>query len=128
MNQSGAQRVTHLRTEYVQSREIAEKRNIKRRRGLIRRLTAFAVIFTVACSAMLSVLNAQGRQLDQAVSRQSSLEKQISASQDDVAQLKERIQRLHDKKYIGEIARRDYLMSDSDKGEIIFSKPAQEEH
>ncbi|RYL89833.1 septum formation initiator family protein [Sporolactobacillus sp. Y61] len=128
MDQMVSQRVTRLRTEYVQTREIAEKRKKKRRRGLIRRLAAFAVVFTVICTVMAASLVAQGHQMDQALAHKAALEKQIDTSDKHISQLKKEITLLHDDDYIGQIARRDYLMSDQDKNEIIFSRPGQEEH
>ncbi|TGA96534.1 DivIC [Sporolactobacillus shoreae] len=126
MSQAEQQRVMHLRTEYVQSQEIAGKRKMKHRRGLIRRLIAFAVIVGAVCAFMLSSLASQGHQLNSALGQKAVLEKQLSASEQNAAQLKKHIQLLHDNNYIGEIVRRDYLLSK--KGEIIFSKSGKSEH
>lgn len=121
MENAGTQRVTHLQTEYLQMQEIVEKRRRKRRKGLIRRLTAFALIFTAVCVFMISALVSQNNRLNSALAQKSKLEKNLGAQTQSAAQLKQRIDLLHDKNYIGEIARRDYLLSK--KGEIIFSKP-----
>ncbi|GGL64209.1 FtsB family cell division protein [Sporolactobacillus putidus] len=122
MENAGIQRVTRLQTDYVQSLEIIEKRRKKRRKGLIRRLAAFAVAFTAICVFMVSSLVSQTHSLDSAQAQKSKLEKKLSAQNAHDGQLKQRIHLLNDKNYIGEVARRDYLLSKN--GEIIFSKPS----
>ncbi|RYL88192.1 DivIC [Sporolactobacillus sp. THM7-4] len=126
MENARNQRVTQIQTDYVQSQELIRKRKIKRRRGLIRRLAAFALVFTVVCFLMVSSLVSQSNKLNTAVAQKTDLQKKLKASSDDARQLKQRIRLLHDKQYIGEIARRDYLLSG--KGEIIFSKPDHNKH
>lgn len=126
MNEPGSQRVRHLRTDYVQSLEIAEKRLRKRRKGLIRRLITFCVLVIIAGSFMVSSLLSQGHQLAKALDQKTALEKQISMSQKNASQLNKRIRLLHDKNYIGELVRKNYLLSKKD--EIIFSKPGQSTH
>lgn len=126
MNEPGSQRVRHLQTDYVQSLEIAEKRLRKRRKGLIRRLITFGVFVILAGSFMVSTLLSQGHQLAKATDQKTALEKQISNAQGKETLLKKRINLLHDKKYIGELVRKNYLLSKKD--EIIFSKPGQSTH
>ncbi|MCO7176938.1 septum formation initiator family protein [Sporolactobacillus kofuensis] len=121
MESAGAERVTRLQTNYLQSHEMNEKRKKKRRQGLIRRLVAFLVVFAIACTFMISSLLSQSHHLSQALETKAGLQKQLTQSKQQAGELKKRIQLLHNKKYIGEIARRDYLLSN--KGEIIFSKP-----
>ncbi|MDF2909208.1 MAG: DivIC [Sporolactobacillus laevolacticus] len=121
MESAGAGRVTRLQTSYLQSQEMNEKRRRKRRKGLVRRLVAFFVVFALACTFMISSLLSQSHHLSQALETKAGLEKQLVDSKQQASALKKRIQLLHNKKYIGEIARRDYLLSN--KGEIIFSKP-----
>ncbi|MFT8318652.1 MAG: septum formation initiator family protein [Sporolactobacillus sp.] len=113
--------VTPLQTEYLQSQQIVEKRKEKRRRGLFRRLTVFTVLFTIVCVVMAVSLISQSREINNVVKQKQTLEKQIAASTDNAKKLKQHIKLLHNKQYIGEIARHDYLLSK--KGEIIFSKP-----
>jgi Septum formation initiator len=126
MNQPEMQRVRHLRTDYSQSQEIAEKRIRKRRKGLIRRLIVFCIVVILAGAFMFSSLFSQGHQLAKALDQKAALEKQISMSQKNVGQLNKRIRLLHDKNYIGELVRKNYLLSKKD--EIIFSKPGQSTH
>lgn len=113
--------VTPLQTEYLQSQQIVEKRKEKRRRGLLRRLTVFAVLFMIVCAVMVASLISQTREINSAVKQKQTLEKQVTVSTTEAKKLKKRVKLLHNKQYIGEIARHDYLLSK--KGEIIFSKP-----
>jgi cell division protein DivIC len=124
MGSAGAEQVTRLQTNYLQSHEMNEKRKRKRRKGLIRRLVAFFAVFALVCTFMISSLISQSHQLNRVLQTKAGLTKQLDQSKLQAGQLKKRIKLLHDKKYIGEIARRDYLLSN--KGEIIFSKPNQD--
>lgn len=121
MESAGVERVTRLQNNYLQSQEMNEKRKRKRHKGLIRRLTAFFIVFALACAFMISSLISQSHKLNAASQEKISLQKQLNQSKSQAVELKKRISLLHNKKYIGEIARRDYLLSN--KGEIIFSKP-----
>ncbi|MCL1632474.1 septum formation initiator family protein [Sporolactobacillus sp. CPB3-1] len=121
MESAGAERVTRLQTQYLHTHELDEKRKRKRRRGLIRRLIAFFVVFALACTFMITTLFSQSHKLSQAGREKVSLQKQLTQSKSQAVDLKKRIQLLHNKEYIGEVARRDYLLSK--KGEIIFAKP-----
>lgn len=118
--------VAHIRTDYVQSQELYEKIKAKRRKGLIRRLIAFAVIFAIVASFMVSSILSQSNRLSGMAVQKEHLEKKLQSSKKDTKVLKQHIRLLHDKDYIGEIARRDYLLSK--KGEIIFSKPDIDKH
>ncbi|RYM04883.1 DivIC [Sporolactobacillus sp. THM7-7] len=118
--------VTPIRTDYVQSQEILMKRNKRRLKGLIRRLIAFTVIFAAVCFFMVSSLVSQSKKIDAAQAEKSQLKQKVEAADKQTGQLKKRIHLLHDKDYVGEIARRDLLLSK--KGEIIFSKPKTNGH
>ncbi|MDD9150702.1 MULTISPECIES: FtsB family cell division protein [unclassified Sporolactobacillus] len=126
MENAGTQRVAHLHTDYAQSLEIIEKRQKKRRKGLIRRLIAFAVVFVAVCIFMVSSLVAQTHRLNGALAQKAKLEKSLNAQNVYDSQLKQRIRLLNDKNYIGEVARRDYLLSKN--GEVIFSKSSIDGH
>ncbi len=123
MERAGVERVTRLQNNYLQSHELNEKRKRKRQKGLMRRLLAFFVVFALLSTFMISSLISQSHQINEATQTKKSLQKQLSQSKHEASDVKKRIKLLHDKDYIGEIARRDYLLSN--KGEIIFSKPAQ---
>ncbi|WKB35937.1 septum formation initiator family protein [Terrilactibacillus sp. S3-3] len=75
---------------------------------------------------MVSSIFSQSSRLSSTIAQKEHLEKKLQASKKDTKVLKQHIRLLHDKDYIGEIARRDYLLSK--KGEIIFSKPNIDKH
>lgn len=114
-------RIAHLQNEYLQSQQIAEQKRQHRRKGLIHRLMAFAILFMLVCSVMVGSLISQAGKYHRIEGQKQALEKKVNASVAQAEQLKKRIKLLHNKQYIGEIARHDYLLSK--KGEIIFSKP-----
>ncbi|MFD2617459.1 FtsB family cell division protein [Terrilactibacillus laevilacticus] len=112
--------VRHIRSEYVQSQEVYEKFRKKRRKGLMRRLVAFGIVLTVIVGFLTSIISSKSDQIDSKLTQKEHLEQKLRASKEDEKALKHNIRLLHDKDYIGDIARRDFLLSK--KGEIIFSK------
>jgi cell division protein DivIC len=62
------------------------------------------------------------------VIQQQKLEanKELASAASEEKSLQRQIKLLHDKNYIGELAREKYLMSK--KGEIIFASPNSNEH
>ncbi|GAY77660.1 cell division protein DivIC [Sporolactobacillus inulinus] len=98
-----------------------KKRKRKRQKGLMRRLLAFLVVFALLSTFMISSLISQSHQINEAMQTKKGLQKQLNQSKHEASDVKKRIKLLHDKDYIGEIARRDYLLSN--KGEIIFQNP-----
>ncbi|MFT8363598.1 MAG: septum formation initiator family protein [Sporolactobacillus sp.] len=120
------ERVAQLQNGYLQSQQVAMQRRQHRKKGLIRRLSVFAVLFAIICSVMAGSLVSQTGSYHSLQLQKQSLEKKVNASTTEAKRLKKRIQLLHNKQYIGEIARRDYLLSR--KGEIIFSKSENSGH
>lgn len=125
MRYSRTQRIAQVRAESVRPLEMVEKRKRNRRRGLIRRLIAFSVLFGVVAALMLTTLFSQAGRLDAASQQKNQLEKKLTESKKESGQLQKQINLLHDKEYIGEIARRDLLLSGD--GEIIFEVPGGKE-
>ncbi|TCP22534.1 cell division protein DivIC [Scopulibacillus darangshiensis] len=121
MKAEGRSRVAQIRPEYTKSKEIHEKVRRKRRKGLMRRLAAFAVLFMLIVGSMVSYIFTQTGQISEKNAQKEQLQQKLDDSKKQEAKLKHNIRLLHDKDYIGEIARRDFLLSKD--GEIIFSQP-----
>ncbi|MGV3488453.1 MAG: FtsB family cell division protein [Tuberibacillus sp.] len=121
-----SRQVTQIRSEYVASREIYEKVQRKRKKGLIRRLIAFFILMGFVTFGMLHVLNNQSHKLKEMEAEKAHLQKQLNATKEEQSQLKQQIERLNDDEYLGKLARKNFFMSKD--GEIIFTTPKSDEH
>lgn len=118
--------VTQIRSEYVASREVYEKVQRKRRKGLSRRLAAFVVLLGLVVYGMTHVIHAQSVKLDKMEAKRAHLQKQLTTTKDQQQKLKQQIKRLNDDEYLGKLARKNFYMSKD--GEIIFTTPKSDEH
>lgn len=126
MESAKRSRVSQIRPEYARSKQIDDKRRKKHKRGLIRRLVAFAVLFVFVIVSMGTTLTHQAVAIHEKESQKAALAKKVNHSVKKEADLKHKISLLHNKDYLGELARKDFLLSK--KGEVIFSKPGTDNH
>lgn len=122
----GGERVTRIRTEYIASQEIYKKKQRKRRRGLIRRLAAFIILFGLVIGGMIHVVQAQSHKAHELEAQKEQQKEQLSRVKGEQKALKQQIKLLHDDNYLGQLVRRDLYMSK--KGEIIFASPDIDKH
>lgn len=118
--------VTQIRSDYVASREVYEKVQRKRKKGLIRRLAVFVILLGLVIFGMVRVLHAQSVKLDKMEAEKEHLQKQLTSTKEEQQKLKQQIQRLNDDDYLGKLARKNFYMSKD--GEIIFTTPKSDEH
>ncbi|TLS35000.1 septum formation initiator family protein [Pseudalkalibacillus caeni] len=111
-----------MNSNYVQTKQFQEKARQRRRRGLVRRLTAFAIIALVMSGVFLSIFTSQAATLNEKLDEKQKAQAELKEMQKKEKMLKEEIQQLNNMEYIGEIARRDYFMSKP--GETIFKLPS----
>ncbi|PRO64399.1 FtsB family cell division protein [Alkalicoccus urumqiensis] len=121
MKEKPSSQVRRLTTEYVERKEEQEEHQRRRMRGLKRRLTAFAVVMAFVLISTSVILFQQHQTLNQSEQEQLQLEEQLAQLEADEADLKNEIELLHDNEYIGELARRDYMLSRP--GETLFQLP-----
>ncbi|MBM7646452.1 cell division protein DivIC [Scopulibacillus daqui] len=126
MNPTGKFGVTPINTDYVTSKEIYERKMQKRRKGLIRRLTVFAIIMAVVVGSMVSVILSQRSQINKKETERAQLEKKLKEEKHSEKAYRSKIRLLHNDDYIGELARKDFLLSK--KGEIIFPSHETDKH
>ncbi len=126
MQSAKRSRVAQIRPEYVRSKEIYEKKRKKRKKGLVRRLAAFAILFAFIVAGMISTLSHQASEINQKEVQKNKLAKQLDTSTKKEQSLKHKITLLHNKDYIGELARKEFLLSKD--GEVIFSNPGSDNH
>lgn len=111
-------KVTALNENFVKEEKIKQQRAVRRKRGLIRRLTAFGVLVVVIFTVMISTITSQSAVIAEKKEERQKAEERLQDVKKEKAQLKEEVNRLQDPDYIGEVARRDHNMSKP--GETIF--------
>lgn len=106
----------------IKEQERIEKLRAKRRRGLARRLAVFFIFTVIAAAVMTSVAASRTARLDELQERRTVLKNKLARLEQKEKSLRQQVKNLHDLDYIGEIARREWYMSE--KGEIIFTTPS----
>ncbi|WP_409290937.1 FtsB family cell division protein [Peribacillus sp. SCS-37] len=125
MSDSNKRNVSKIDTDYVTQQEKQIQSVERRKRGLIRRLTAFGVVAAVLSCLLISTLVSQAAVLEQKKEQRTKLKGDLSRLEKREKDLKDEIVKLNDDEYIAKLARRDYFLSD--KGEIIFNLPKKKE-
>ncbi|MBE4906676.1 septum formation initiator family protein [Bacillus luteolus] len=112
------QKVTQIQTPYVTNYEQSEQKNNMKRKGLFRRLIAFAIFAAIISYGLISTLVAQSAVIREKETERQLLDEQLVKLKEEQIYLEEEIVKLNDDEYIAKIARRDYFLSKD--GEIIF--------
>ncbi|WP_270182897.1 FtsB family cell division protein [Alkalihalobacillus sp. CinArs1] len=115
-------KVTEVHSDYHKEKQLQDKVKERRRRGLIRRLIAFAVPALVLTILFISVFTSQAATIKEKQIQQKQAEEELVKLEQQEKYLKEEIKKLNNLDYIGELARRDYSMSKP--GETIFKLPS----
>lgn len=115
-------KVTPLAPGYIEEKEFIEKVRAKRRRGLTRRLAVFFIFVAIAAGTMTSIATSQAAEQQQMKEEKAALKEKLARLESKEESLRDEVKNLHDLDYIGEIARRDFYMSEN--GEIIFTPPS----
>ncbi|MGC4378607.1 septum formation initiator family protein [Fictibacillus sp. Mic-4] len=111
--------ITELNSSYVKEHHLLKRKEAKRKRGLIRRLTLFAIVALVFAFVIISTISRQTAAIEEKEQQQKQLEGKLQHLKGKKAQLKDKVHKLNDPDYILEIARRDLFMTE--KGETLFN-------
>ncbi|WLD93473.1 septum formation initiator family protein [Alkalihalobacillus sp. AL-G] len=111
-------KVTALNENYVKEENLKQQRVVRRKKGLIRRLTAFGVLVVIIFTVMISTITSQSAVIAEKKEERQKAVERLQEVTKEKSQLKEEVNRLQDPEYIGEVARRDHSMSKP--GETIF--------
>ncbi|MDF0727822.1 septum formation initiator family protein [Cytobacillus sp. S13-E01] len=111
-------KVPQIQSSYVSKQTGQEQSNNIKRRGLIRRLAAFAIFAVIMSYGLVSTLITQSAIIKDKETEKIKLEEQLVVLKQEQVYLEEEIVKLNDDEYIAKIARRDYFLSEED--EIIF--------
>ncbi|MCR6104764.1 septum formation initiator family protein [Salipaludibacillus agaradhaerens] len=123
MQQDNQKKIRRLTSEYMEKQVQMEEQRLRRQKGLVRRLSVFAVVFLIILGAGGSVLYQQHVSIQKQQETNESLEKELVVMEKEASQLEQEIKWLNDPEYIAELARRDYFLTQD--GEILFQLPRQ---
>ncbi|KAA0543704.1 septum formation initiator family protein [Bacillus sp. BGMRC 2118] len=125
MNTRSREKIKHIQSDYQKVVTQREKLVSHRRKGLIRRFSAFGIITAITGYFMISTFLSQDTAFENKLAEKEQLQNTLVQMQKDQGKLEEEIVKLNDDEYIAKIARRDYFLSD--ENEIIFSIPEEDE-
>lgn len=125
MNSLRKKNVTKMENAYVVQQEKKAAMVDKRKRGLKRRLTLYAVCAAIFTVLAVSTLISQHNTLHEKTLQRDKTEKQLANLKQDEKVLKTEIVKLNDDEYVAKLVRKDYFLSK--EGEIIFNLPNDKE-
>ncbi|WP_209125609.1 septum formation initiator family protein [Alkalihalobacillus sp. BA299] len=114
-------KVRELDATFNRAQEQVSGDLLRKRRGLFRRLTAFAVIIAILSVIAFMTIHAQAQLLEEKSEEKQALQTKLEALKLEQAHLEQEIENYNDLEYIAEVARRDYFLS-KDR-EILFKLP-----
>lgn len=117
--------VTSLETNYMKQQEQSLKKQARRKKLFVRRMTIFVVLALTLSYLSISTLISRNSLLQAKEKEKAKLVKQLSALEQEQASLENEVVKLHDKEYINKLARSEYFLSDD--GDIIFNIPEKKE-
>jgi len=117
--------VTSLETNYMKQQEQSLKKQARRKKLFVRRMTIFVVLTLTLSYLSISTLISRNSLLQAKEKEKAKLVKQLSALEQEQASLENEVVKLHDKEYINKLARSEYFLSDD--GDIIFNIPEKKE-
>ncbi|MEH6940682.1 FtsB family cell division protein [Bacillus sp. JJ722] len=118
-------KVSKIQSTYVEQREQKHQRQAKNKRGLIRRLVVFGIIFAILSGFSISTLFSQSSAIEKKMNEKQKIETKLASLEKEQQLLEEEIVKLNDDEYIAKIARRDFFLSN--EGEVIFNLPKKQE-
>ncbi|MDQ0257872.1 cell division protein DivIC [Evansella vedderi] len=113
--------IRRLTSEYMEKHSILQEQNLRRKKGLIRRLTVYGVLMVIFIAFIGNTLYNQQQTIQEQEKQKKVLEEELLVLQNTELDLREEIQLLHDPEYIAEIARRDFYLTKP--GETLFQLP-----
>ncbi|MBU9710174.1 FtsB family cell division protein [Evansella tamaricis] len=113
--------VRKLSSDYMNRQVLLQEHKVRRRKGLIRRLTVFGFVFIMILTFAGVTMFNQNAILAELNGKKSDLENELLYLQEQERNLAEEIDLLQDPEYIAEIARRDFFLTKP--GETLFQLP-----
>ncbi|WP_078429481.1 FtsB family cell division protein [Alkalihalobacterium alkalinitrilicum] len=114
-------KIRELDANFNRVQEQVSEDRLRKRRGLFRRLTAFAFIVVTLSVIAFMTIHTQAQLLEEKNEEKQALQARLEALEIEQLHLEQEIINYNDLDYIAEIARRDYFLS-KDR-EILFKLP-----
>ncbi|WP_409272978.1 FtsB family cell division protein [Neobacillus sp. SCS-31] len=121
MEASKKRNVARIRNSYAESQYHSEEAASRKRKALVRRLTAFALLAALLIYFTVTSIYSRAEALEKKKAEKEKLEQKLASLEREREILNEEIIKLNDDDYIAKLARKEYFLSD--KGEIIFTIP-----
>ncbi|SES40847.1 FtsB family cell division protein [Salipaludibacillus aurantiacus] len=121
MQQDNRRKVRQLSSEYMEKQTLLEEQRLRRKKGLIRRLSVFAIIFSLIMGVAGVTLYQQHTSIQAQKEENRQMEEELQLMEREEESLKQEIEWLHDPEYIAELARRDFFLTK--EGETLFQLP-----
>ncbi|WP_233269590.1 septum formation initiator family protein [Alteribacillus sp. YIM 98480] len=122
---SEKKKVTEINKPYVKEQAKEQERlkaaSTKRRRGLVRRLTALSIAGVILAVVFTVLLVSQWSTLEAKKAERAELENKLEELHAEESRLKQDVKNYNDLDYIAEVARRDYYLTKP--GETLFKVP-----
>lgn len=126
MPKDNREKIRRLTSEYMEKQSMLEEQRARRRKGLVRRLSAVAIVFLlITIFAGLTFFQQQASISEQKKVNQE-MEEELLKMEREEANLEQEIEWLHDPEYIAEIARRDFFLTKD--GETLFQLPRSQQN
>lgn len=113
--------IRELDSAYIKQREQEKELQLKRRRGLMRRLSALGVIGVLLIGIVSVTLIAQASTINEKKEEQAALQEEQEALLAEQKKLEQDIENYNNPDYIGEVLRRDYFLTRP--GETLYKLP-----
>lgn len=118
-------KVAKMDNPYVYQQEKKVQNVEKKKRGLVRRLSLYAVCAAIILILGISTLITQAGAIEQKTEQKQKFDEKLTKLKKQEILLHEEIVKLNDDEYIAKLARRDYFLSN--KGEVIFNLPKKDQ-
>lgn len=113
--------IRRLNSEYMDEQSMLYEHKLRRKRGVIRRLSVYGFVMVIFMAFIGFTMHNQQQTIQDQVEKKQMLEEELSVLTDNELELKDEIALLHDPEYIAEIARRDFYLIMP--GETLFQLP-----
>ncbi|MBU9722005.1 MULTISPECIES: FtsB family cell division protein [Bacillaceae] len=121
MEKGHKKNIRRITSEYMDRQVLLHEQKLRRRKGLMRRLTVFGLLVIILVAFTGITMYNQHSLLEDLNEEKARLESKLEVLQEEEKDLSEEIQLLHDPDYIAEIARRDFFLTKP--GETLFQLP-----
>lgn len=113
--------VRRIKSDYVAEQQAIQEKLARRKKGVLRRLTAVTIGVAIFIGFALYTIYDQHALIEEQQAEKMRLEEELQALQQEEEELLTEIENLHDPEYIAEIARRDFYLTKP--GETLFKVP-----